>query len=85
MLQRVRFDRLQLGHTRGQRWWSWLYEMRGLGDQCLSQTMRNVCVCIGQSGGGDGAGVGDRGIRGESGVCWANSCLVLLLVVSGTG
>ena len=35
--------------------------------------------------GGDGAGVGDRGVRGEGGADWAKLRLVLLLVVSGAG
>jgi hypothetical protein len=33
----------------------------------------------------DGAGMGDRGVKGESGVDWAKLCLVLLLVVSSAG
>ena len=52
-------------------------------------------LCMrGVIGGVDGAGVGDRGVkgesgvdwaRGESGVDWAKLRLVLLLVVSGAG
>ena len=34
-------------------------------------------------GGGDSAGMGDRGVRGEGGADWAKLHLVLLLVVSG--
>ena len=52
----------------------------------VSESDDNECLCMcGAIGGGDGASVGDRGVRGESRVDQAKLRLVLLLVASSTG
>jgi len=87
----------RIGAAEGEAWWTSASTYResvvvgmAKADEWVGRAVSELddedCLCrCGAIGGGDGAGVGDRGVRAEGRADWAKLHLVLLLVVSGAG